>query len=200
MDEVQAAEDRLTNLQWLIQGSGVPRCRSYEVSWDTGPSRAMTALQSVISRHTLAAAFTSSTGIGNESLSGMVGESSFTAAYYSPTDVDLLWWTRVTLRGQVLQSPDGRSVLRLAIQPKRAGLVFAVVSALIGIAVFCFGVAQFAVQQSWAFFGIASGITLALWLVPSGLLWWGIREGRANEREALRRLNVSVLGGDGGGR
>jgi len=152
----------------------------------------MATLGSAISRHGLVGEFTSATGIGNESLAGEVGQTTFTVRFYDPADVNVLPWTRVSIRGDLVQAPDGGSLIRLAVRPSVQGLVITVISVLIGTGVFLFGIFQFATQQWWRSFGIAIGISAALWVVPSGLLWWAIREGRANEREALKRLNDSI--------
>jgi hypothetical protein len=132
----------------------------------------MASLGSAISRHGLVGEFTSSTGIGNESLAGEVGQSTFTARFYDSADVTVLPLTRVSLGGEVVQTPDGGSVIRLAVRPSVQGLGITLISVLIGTGVLLFGMFQFAAQQ-WRPFGIALGISTALWVVPSGLLWWG---------------------------
>ena len=64
--------------------------------------------------------------------------------------------------------------------------MIALSSILIGTGAFLFGVVQFAAQQWWKSFGVALGISAAVWVVPSGLLWWAVREGKTNERDLLR--------------
>ncbi len=194
MDEVLEAEDRLSDVQWLVKGRGGTRTRWYEIHCRTSPEETMASLGNAISRHGLVGEFTSSTGVGNESLAGEVGQSTFKASFYGPADVTVLPWTRVSLRGEVVPATDGGSVIRLAVRPSLQGLVITLTSVLIGTGVLLFGIFQFAAQQWWRSFGIALGITAALWVIPSGLLWWATREGRANERELLIKLSEPISG------
>jgi hypothetical protein len=113
-------------------------------------------------------------------------------SFYDPVDVVVVPWTRVTARGAVIESPNGGSIVRLWIRPGIGGLAFASICALIGVGVFLFGIAQFATQQWWKSFALSLAISVALLVVPSGLLWWAIREGRANERQLLKNLSASM--------
>ena len=197
MDQVLAAEDRLSDVQWLVNGRGGTRTRWYEIHCCTSPEETMASLASAICRHGLLGEFTSSTGIGNESLAGEVGQRTFKASFYDPEDVTVLPWTRVSLRGQVVEAPDGGSLIPLAVRPNPLGLLITLTSVLIGTGALLFGIFQFAAQQWWRSFGIALGITAALWVIPSGLLWWATREGRVNERELLSKLGDSISGTQG---
>ena len=98
----------------------------------------------------------------------------------------------MSLRGEVVQSPDGGSLIRLAVRPSVQGLVITLISVLIGTGLLLFGIFQFAAQQWWRSFGITFDISAAFWVVPSGLLWWATREGRANELELLSRPGDSI--------
>lgn len=192
VDQVLSAEARLSDLQWLVRGQGTARTRYYQVESPLPPEEALAAIRSAISKDAFAGSFTSSTGIGHESLAGEVFESTFTAAFYDPRDVNVLPLTRVEAQGEVVATPNGLSLLRLWLTPAASGLIFASVCAVIGIGAFFFGIVQFASQQWWESFGITIGIALALWAVPCGLLWWAVREGRANERELLSRLGDAI--------
>lgn len=193
MDAVQRAEDGLNGTEWLLRGHGANRTRSYEARYPMRASEALSNLDSAISRHKVLGSFVSSTGIGQEMLVGSVDGSRYRVKFYSPIDVTVLPMTQATVWGDAVDLPDGGTQLRIQVRPSIAGLSMWLAGFVIGMGILAFGVFQFAIHEEWKSFIIAAGIALAFLAIPLLLLWWAVKEGRANERQLLERLHSSIV-------
>lgn len=88
MDQVQRAEDRLNDLQWLVRGEGAARTRTYEIRCPQAPDRTLAALRSVISKRKSFARITSSMGIDSESVAGEVVKLNLQGSFLRPNGRD----------------------------------------------------------------------------------------------------------------
>lgn len=192
MKSTLQAEDRLSNVEWLRKGYGLPRTRDYLEAYQLPTSDVLKNLSRAISNSDTAGNFVSSTGIGHEMLAGRVDASTFEARFYSPIDLNVVPMTRVDVMGEVTDSPSGGSLIRISVQPNVSGLYIWIAGVTIGVFTFLLGVAAFASHAHWKSFGISLGIALAFVALPSLLLTLAVSGGRRNERRLLELVHQSI--------
>lgn len=192
MEGVRLTEDGLDHIQWLVAGSqGLLRTRTYDTESSIEPTELLLRLRGVVSRKELGS-FVSSWGVGYETIGGSVDDTGFAVQFFSPEDVMVVPWTRVTVSGTVAKRQEGGSHLGVRIHPGVGGLWVWATATLIGLGALLFGVFQFATRHWWESFGIAAAIALGLIVVPPLLLWWGVYEGRSNERRLLEMIDEAI--------
>ena len=192
MEGVRLTEDGLDNIQWFVAGSqGRLRTRTYDTESLVEPAELLLRLKGVVSRKELGS-FVSSWGVGYETIGGSVDDTGFVAQFFSPEDVTVVPWTRVTVSGTVAKRQEGGSHVGVHIHPGVGGLWVWATATLIGLGALLFGVFQFAMRHWWESFGIAAAVALVLIVVPPLLLWWGVYEGRNNERRLLELIDEAV--------
>ena len=192
MEGVRRTEDGLDNIQWLVAGrQGRLRTRTYDAESVIEPTELLLRLKGVVSRKELGS-FVSSWGVGYETIGGSVDDTGFVAQFFSPEDVMVVPWTRVTVGGTVAKREEGGSHVGVRIHPGVGGLWVWATATLIGIGALLFGLFQFATRHWWESFGIAAAVALVLIIVPLLLLWWGVHEGRANEGRLLELIDEAI--------
>lgn len=192
MEGVRLTEDGLDNIQWLVKGSqGRLRTRTYNTESLIEPTELLLRLKGVVARKELGS-FVSSWGVGYETVGGSVDETGFVAQFFSPGDVMVVPWTRATVSGTVTRRQEGGSHVGVRVHPGVGGFWVWTTATSIGLAALLFGVFQFATRHWWESFGIAAAISLVLIVVPPLLLWWGVYEGRNNERRLLDLIDEAI--------